>query len=269
MIHKQDTRTEVEADATTKRRLERMFQPLALRLLNQMLLDARLVFIATGQMPALISYQNEWQAALLAQYRRVGQRFLPKTPRKQEDEDELSAASAFAAFLLFMRRRAPEQAARIVQTSERQTGQAFIDAQQQLVADDPLARPSRATIAALATTILKKRNRQRSSIIANVETQAPAEEAKLLDARAKAGQPVLPFQQVTQPPKAVKKTWITVGDERVRIAHANADFQERREQDPFNVGGELLKYPGDTSLGATPGNIINCRCGAKYEAANG
>ena len=30
--------------------------------------------------------------------------------------------------------------------------------------------------------------------------------------------------------------------------------------EPFVVSGERLKYPGDTSLGASAGNVINCRC---------
>ena len=61
---------------------------------------------------------------------------------------------------------------------------------------------------------------------------------------------------------AVTKTWVTVGDERVRPAHVAADDQIVNINQPFRVGGELLFIPGDTSLGATVGNVIRCRCAA-------
>jgi len=56
------------------------------------------------------------------------------------------------------------------------------------------------------------------------------------------------------------KSWQTILDGREREAHGEADGQVQDVNNPFVVGGELLKFPGDTSLGATLGNIINCRC---------
>lgn len=58
----------------------------------------------------------------------------------------------------------------------------------------------------------------------------------------------------------ISKTWVTVGDTKVRDAHMRANGQTVEVTQPFQVGGELLKYPGDTSLGASFANIINCRC---------
>lgn len=60
--------------------------------------------------------------------------------------------------------------------------------------------------------------------------------------------------------KQVWKRWVSQRDEKVREAHDEADGQEVPVDEPFTVGGELLMYPGDTSLGATAKNIINCRC---------
>lgn len=57
------------------------------------------------------------------------------------------------------------------------------------------------------------------------------------------------------------KSWLTAKDENVRTAHrqAEADSVEGIPiNTPFNVGGELLMYPGDPA--GSPGNIINCRC---------
>lgn len=58
----------------------------------------------------------------------------------------------------------------------------------------------------------------------------------------------------------VWKRWISEKDRRTRKAHVEARGQERRLNEPFIVGGEKLMFPADVSLGATAGNVINCRC---------
>lgn len=55
--------------------------------------------------------------------------------------------------------------------------------------------------------------------------------------------------------------WVTRGDSVVRQTHLDADFTES-VGGVFTVGGEQLRFPGDTSLGASAGNTINCRCSA-------
>lgn len=61
-----------------------------------------------------------------------------------------------------------------------------------------------------------------------------------------------------------EKTWMTRMDKFVRDAHQMALFQTVRATLPFVVGGEQLMYPGDMSLGASIGNVANCRCSAIY-----
>lgn len=63
------------------------------------------------------------------------------------------------------------------------------------------------------------------------------------------------------------KTWLTSRDARVRrpqpgnpFDHASADGQTVAIDQPFIVSGERLMFPGDRSMGASAGNIINCRC---------
>lgn len=58
-----------------------------------------------------------------------------------------------------------------------------------------------------------------------------------------------------------KRIWGTVGDDLVRGSHLAADFEED-EGGIFTVQGEQLRFPGDTSLGASASNVIKCRCGA-------
>lgn len=55
-----------------------------------------------------------------------------------------------------------------------------------------------------------------------------------------------------------QKRWVSRHDPRVRSTHAAADGQTVAVNQPFLVGGELLRYPGDGYGSA--GETINCRC---------
>lgn len=55
-----------------------------------------------------------------------------------------------------------------------------------------------------------------------------------------------------------KKEWLTARDEKVRPTHQAADGQVVGINEPFNIGGSALMFPGDPS--GPPGEIINCRC---------
>jgi len=62
------------------------------------------------------------------------------------------------------------------------------------------------------------------------------------------------------------KIWISVQDDRTRVNpfdHLDMDKQKQDLYKPFFVGGESIQYPGDTK--ASVGNVINCRCGLRYE----
>lgn len=59
----------------------------------------------------------------------------------------------------------------------------------------------------------------------------------------------------------IKRRWVCTKDSRTRLAHGLADGQiVVGTQKPFNVGGELMMFPGDKSMGAHGWNIYNCRC---------
>lgn len=59
----------------------------------------------------------------------------------------------------------------------------------------------------------------------------------------------------------IKRRWVCTKDSRTRLAHGMADGQIAiGTKKPFNVGGELMMFPGDTSMGAHGWNIYNCRC---------
>ena len=61
------------------------------------------------------------------------------------------------------------------------------------------------------------------------------------------------------------KIWNTMEDEKVRPSHAAANGQRRPIGEPFQLAGGLLQQPRDSSLGASLGEVINCRCIASYE----
>jgi SPP1 gp7 family putative phage head morphogenesis protein len=56
------------------------------------------------------------------------------------------------------------------------------------------------------------------------------------------------------------KEWITARDEKVRASH-QIDGQRKKINDPFILAsGTKLNCPGDRSLDAPVGDLINCRC---------
>ncbi len=66
---------------------------------------------------------------------------------------------------------------------------------------------------------------------------------------------------------ALNKVWLATNDGHTRPDHREADGQTVGMDEPFEVGGEQLMYPGDVSLGASAGEIVNCRCTQYYESA--
>ena len=54
------------------------------------------------------------------------------------------------------------------------------------------------------------------------------------------------------------KRWVATADDRTRDEHAAADGQEVPNDEPFEVGGELMMYPGDVSMGCSAWNVVNC-----------
>lgn len=96
------------------------------------------------------------------------------------------------------------------------------------------------------------RVRARMRSVAISETNGPAEEARLEQARKLAGNGRL------------LKRWRTVMDDRVRRSHQLTEGQERLVSEPFDVDGDAMMFPGDNQFGADLSNIINCRCTCVY-----
>lgn len=74
----------------------------------------------------------------------------------------------------------------------------------------------------------------------------------LNDAAAEAG----------EDPAVQSKTWLATFDARTRPSHADADGQTVPFDQPYDVGGEDLMYPGDPD--GSDEEVINCRCTELY-----
>jgi hypothetical protein len=131
-------------------------------------------------------------------------------------------------------------------------------------------------VAATAGALLRRKLKGRTRTIATTEVQVAAESSKSTETSILTRNPAslprpalaIPQPQVVVPelpvgltPPPVEKEWVTAGDEVVRVSpfsHVAADGQKVNINESFNVGGQLLRIPGDTSQGASLSNVINC-----------
>lgn len=186
----------------------------------------------------------------------------PEAAMTDEESDTLE--EALAAFLAA---RALTQAATIAETDQADADLArlVMRAEVDRVQESEGRAIGRNEAAVIGASVLERRMRGRLSGIASFETQAVAELSKEAEARTLIGLSPIPDSSPPPPVSLPVKLWVTMGDSRVRTIHQVADGQEVPASDPFTVGGERLMYPGDTSLGASAGNVVNCRCSASHD----
>ena len=60
------------------------------------------------------------------------------------------------------------------------------------------------------------------------------------------------------------KRWLTMGDKRVRTTHKEVGGTSKPINETFYVGGSLMQYPRDFSLGASTSETVGCRCSIEY-----
>lgn len=168
------------------------------------------------------------------------------------------------ALVSYYAARATEQSKIITATNQKDVDDAIRGARETRdEAGQPLTQRDQAREAG-ARTARKLKGREQGR--ATTETQNASETAKATEAEVLSGRQ--PSVLAGSPLVAgVSKEWVTVGDEKVRADHVNADSQVWDLSKPFRVGGQLLRWPGDTSLGASVGNVINCRCASVYDVA--
>jgi hypothetical protein len=232
-------------------------------------------YISTGNIINASDFQLELKELLAKHYRRVFREFsgsadsISKSLFNRELKQDASQEVINSNRDEYIEQHSNEQSQIITETNQREIDAAFAAAsvaalasvQQRVDSGDISATIDNSEVARQAQASIKSRGDGRSGGIALTETQAPAEKSKEIEAAALAAALLLAGEPVN-----IKKVWVTVGDNRVRMSHVLADGQVQNSGDPFIVQGQRLMQPGDTSLGATADNVINCRCSAQYLA---
>lgn len=262
-------------DLNAKLRLEAQLRPEVTREQSALARDVTRALAASGTLPDVAALETEAMGPILRRhYDRVegvfGHRVSDQLPADVAASPEERIATAIALALLWDT-RAPAQAAVIGGNSQTDAERAVADAN----AESARLRADGEEVtlrdeAVIAGVIFSRRLWARTTGIVALETQVPAEASKLQETMILTGTPGRADEPLPQPPPA-QHMWITVGDDLVRTSpgrgHLGADTQVVLIGSPFVVGGQRLMYPGDSSLGATIDNTINCRCSAVADVA--
>lgn len=255
-------------DLKDKLILEAAFRPVLDAYNNRIVRKFTRQWLADGTVLTLDAENEELAGILNKQYRDVGEVFDKRITAELPDDvattdaEKATISAALTAFFFGLSKR---HAREINGTTEEDAAKAVTVAR--LERDAAVAEGhaiTRLETVAIAGGLLHRSLRGRLITTVATETQVPAETAKATEAEVLSG---MPASVAGGSPRQsqVEKEWVSVGDSRVREAHLSADGQQRKINQPFDVGGEQLSYPGDASLGATAGNIINCRCSAGYD----
>lgn len=269
-----ETRRQREKRLTRERmRLEAQMRKEIQREMNRVVRQYRRDVRATGsESPELLNeHRDRIRQLLIDSYGRTRRRFKGSvTASLQVNPDNLQAFEDLVdtAFDQWKRK-----------TSFTVSGQITATTRKNLVTSVNLARAARqlglppmtnAELAANSSEVLRRILTNRAKQIAVSETTNGIETANRAEAEAAAGQVPdigrgLGLQPAVPPePAQVMKEWVMMEDELVRPAHVEAHGQRVALSEAFIVGGESLQYPRDTSMGASLGMIINCRCRSRY-----
>ena len=213
------------------------------------------------------------EANLKAHFRRCERVF--GTNLQDQFPDDIKPSDIEATFieteiLRILDSRAERQSIRISQTTSTMAQKAWNKAvllRTMNPDDDSITERDLPRIAANA---FLTRTSVQARMIATTETQMGTETVKGVEASMLIGDSTVEVKR-RAPVIVAKKIWRSQGDSRVRTSedgpfdHLEADGQVASSDGAFIVGGERLKWPGDISFGASPGNIINCRCSAIYD----
>lgn len=235
------------------------------------------LYSATGELVNADNYSDELQALLTQNYRRVNREFsstylndleeAKARAKTDEQKDKYQILinnrieierAIVATLLVWSRETAPVQTSYITDTWNNIIKKNTDDViAQNILTDKPI---DDVIIARQTKKSLLDEMITHNEIIAMQEVNLPSGNAKFVEVdefnKKLLNEPRIENQ--------VDKHWITQGDLNVREAHKAANGQKRDLNDPFMVGGELLRYPRDTQLGASLGNVINCRCRSIY-----
>jgi len=268
---------QVAKDLRAKMRLEAELRPKVNALFKRMV-NAHTRSVATTGMPLNAkAFQSAWADMLFEHYQLTQAAFKGSVATFQkkaltpwyikqvvEGEAPTSEELLAGALLGWATQQAPRQAEFITVTSNNNVADAMRQARESLLEDGESLDDR--SMAATSKAILARSMSGRVGSIVMTETQSAAENAKNMEAYSLSDiDPILALGGAIVV-STTTKIWQDVGDKKVRATHGlgGARGQIRLLHEPFDVGGEKLRYPGDSGLGATPQNTANCRCSSIY-----
>lgn len=233
----------------------------------------------TGNLPDLDVFTPVIEKMLNVHFQKVGVVFVNRVNKLVSDaakdlEEKKSLETKAARVPLVISRsfqvRAAEQARRITETSKKNARLALKLAQEAAL-DTSIVGVTELNVSDAVGSIYRIHVNGRAKGIARLNTNAPAELAKLTQIQILRGeQPSIAGGNSSK----THKEWNNMGDSSVRTPLGGAGaskfdhlIAEQRvlSHKPFIVSGQKLRHPGDTSLGASFGNVANCRCSATYD----
>lgn len=261
---------------TLKLALEKTFSRDLVSYFNEIKTDVVSFYTATGLLINADVYQKQTETLLERHYKRVIRNFINEGKysyrksleakgieykQEQEEEDEKIKATSVLIALAFVENIVQQRALQLIETTNDNIKDTAAKAPKK-------AKESGAKVHDEMNKGLDRAFKGRQAMIALTETQFMAERSKNIEAavisRNGNVDPSSINDGVVTGSPDVKKEWAAILDDRTRGGHAIADGQKQNMNDPYIVNGEYLMYPSDTSMGASLGNIINCRCSSLY-----
>jgi hypothetical protein len=236
---------EANKHRSTKIKLEAAFVIILRRLLRRIAKELRITYAQRKTLSAF-QFQNAFHDALVKQYARANKVITTAFVDVETDNKKSINDAAFATFHAQMMTTISTRLLYILATTQKDINTAinrFIG----------FNKPDNLK---LLEQLFIDSSAYRAQLIAITETQNAVELKKTKIAE----------QYTQQDNHVLNKTWITILDGKERPAHGEAFGQTVPQNTLFIVMDEYLMYPGDTTHGATPANICNCRCSAIYES---
>lgn len=235
--------------------------------------DMRVLYSTRGAVLNVSEFEPEINNILKQHYRRVAVVF-GKTLRREVAKSAFSPEEfkqiddeVDSDLREFIETTTRERSQEITATTQRDINASVASAlAAPLADDDAFTQIDNVQVGADAQKEFNLKTRSRPTTISVTETQTASEGSKFTEALGVAF--VAASLANVTPESLIEKEWVAVLDSKTRISHVLTDGQRMGINSPFNVDGDRMNTPGDSSLGASAGNIINCRCIAAYIVKN-
>jgi len=247
----QAQQAQAEQEKNKKMQQEAALAIAILLLISRMVRTAKSTYAESGQIIDLNAFRLPLQLILRRSYEKTNTFFMNQQVRNLSKQMGATLSDDQKTQLRRILQaqadqQASPQAVQLLKTMQSDLNDIFFETQSDL--------KDQAKVAASASRKWKvKTNGRVNAQIVNTQVQGTAENAKNTTATF-----MLTNLGAQTAIRSSTKTWVTVGDDEVRPAHALADGQTVPIHQKYTVGGEKLSHPGD--FAGSPGNINNCRC---------